>query len=306
MLAAVLGTDRVGADPDAAADVAALCACLPLALRIAAAHLTRHARQPLGGLAAELREGNRLSVLSVAGDEQSAVRASFDLSYAGLRPAARRMFLLAGLSPGGDLSTRAAAALAAVPAEAAREVLADLTEAHLMDEDVPGRFGMHDLLRLYAGDRARAELGAPEREAAIRTAVRLLPAGDDRRRTGALPQHAAAAAAGTARGPRSRRGGRGRGRRVRRARGRSRLAGDGAGQPGDHRHLGRRARAAGGRVADRGRDARVLLDAQVRGGLAGRGGGRARQRRTGQRAATTASRGRWRRRTSRWRRPSAG
>ena len=168
VLAAVLGTDRVRAEPDAAADVAALCACLPLALRIAAAHLTRHARQPLGRLAAELREGNRLSVLSVAGDEQSAVRASFDLSYAGLRPAARRMFLLAGLSPGGDLSTRAAAALAAMPAEAAREVLADLTAAHLMDEDVPGRFGLHDLLRLYAGDRARAELGVQEREEAVR------------------------------------------------------------------------------------------------------------------------------------------
>ena len=200
VLAAVLGADRVGADPDAAADVAELCACLPLALRIAAAHLTRHARQPLGGLAAELREGNRLSVLSVAGDEQSAVRASFDLSYAALRPAARRTFLLAGLSPGGDLSARAAAALAAVPVETAREVLADLTEAHLMDEDVPGRFGMHDLLRLYAGDRARAELGAPESGSGHRTAVRLLPAGDDRRRAGALPQHAAAAAARAARG----------------------------------------------------------------------------------------------------------
>lgn len=167
VLADVLGADRVGADPDAAADVAALCACLPLALRIAAAHLTRHARQPVGGFAAQLRAGNRLSVLSVAGDEQSAVRGSFDLSYAALRPAARRMFLLAGLSPGGDLSARAAAALGAVPVEAAREALADLTEAHLMDEDVPGRFEMHDLLRLYAGDRARAELGAPESEAAI-------------------------------------------------------------------------------------------------------------------------------------------
>jgi DNA-binding SARP family transcriptional activator/Tfp pilus assembly protein PilF len=167
VLAAGLGADRVGADPDAAADVAALCACLPLALRIAAAHLSRHARQPLSGLAAELREGNRLSVLSVAGDEQSAVRGSFDLSYTALRPAARRMFLLAGLSPGGALSTRAAAALAAGPADGARAVLADLTEAHLMDEEEPGRFGMHDLLRLYAGDRALAELGPQEREAAI-------------------------------------------------------------------------------------------------------------------------------------------
>ena len=35
-----------------------------------------------------------------------------------------------------------------------------------MEEDAPGRFGMHDLLRLYAGDRARAELDTAEREAA--------------------------------------------------------------------------------------------------------------------------------------------
>jgi tetratricopeptide (TPR) repeat protein len=167
VLSAVLGADRVGEQPEAAAEVAKLCAHLPLALRIAAAHLTRQPGQPLGGLAAELREGNRLSVLSVAGDEQSAVRASFDLSYAALRPAARRTFLLAGNSPGGDLSTAAVAALAAVPTGTAREMLADLTGAHLMDEDAPGRFGLHDLLRLYAGDRARAELGALERAAAI-------------------------------------------------------------------------------------------------------------------------------------------
>ncbi len=106
-------------------------------------------------------------MLSVAGDEQSAVRGSFDLSYGALRPAARRMFLLAGLSPGGDLSARAASGAGRGPWRAARAALADLTEAHLMDEDVPGRFGMHDLLRLYAGDRARADLGVPESDAAI-------------------------------------------------------------------------------------------------------------------------------------------
>ncbi|HEX9039741.1 MAG TPA: BTAD domain-containing putative transcriptional regulator, partial [Trebonia sp.] len=86
VLSAVLGADRVSAERDAAVAVAELCACLPLALRIAAAHLARQAGQPLSGLAAELREGNRLSVLSVPGDEQSAVRVSFDLSYAALRP----------------------------------------------------------------------------------------------------------------------------------------------------------------------------------------------------------------------------
>jgi DNA-binding SARP family transcriptional activator/tetratricopeptide (TPR) repeat protein len=167
LLTGLLGARRVDTEPVATAEVAALCACLPLALRIAAAHLIRHPRQPVADLAADLREGNRLTVLSVAGDEQSAVRAAFDLSYATLQPAAQRVFLLAGLTPGADLSAAAAAALAGTDA---RQLLAELSRAHLVDEHAPGRFAMHDLLRLYAADRAGQELAAADMEAA---AVRL-------------------------------------------------------------------------------------------------------------------------------------
>ncbi len=166
LLTGLLGARRIEAEPVATADVATLCACLPLALRIAAAHLIRHPRQPVAGLAAELREGNRLAVLSVAGDDQSAVRAAFDLSYATLQPAAQRMFLLAGLAPGADLGTSAAAALAAADVAGARELLAELSRAHLVDEHAAGRFAMHDLLRLYAVDRARQEMDAAELDAA--------------------------------------------------------------------------------------------------------------------------------------------
>ncbi|HEY7143945.1 MAG TPA: BTAD domain-containing putative transcriptional regulator [Streptosporangiaceae bacterium] len=166
LLAGLLGTARTGQDPVAVAELAALCACLPLALRIAAAQLIRHPRQPVAGLAAELREGNRLAVLSVAGDEQSAVRAAFGLSHAALGPAARRMFQLAGLHPGADLTEPAAAALTGTTAARARALLADLASAHLADEHEPGRFALHDLLRLYARERAAQEISAAERAAA--------------------------------------------------------------------------------------------------------------------------------------------
>ncbi len=166
LLAGLLGAARIDADPVAGAELATLCACLPLALRIAAAHLIRHPAQPVADLAAELRGGNRLAVLSVVGDEQSAVRAAFDLSYATLKPATQRMFQLIGLHPGAELSERAAAALAAASAGQARALLADLASAHLADEPGPGRFALHDLLRLYARERAAEQISEPDRAAA--------------------------------------------------------------------------------------------------------------------------------------------
>ncbi len=166
LLAGLLGAQRAGADPAAVAEVAALCACLPLALRIAAAHLTRHPGHPVAQLAGALRDGNRLAVLTVAGDEQSAVRAAFDLSYATLAPAAQRLFQLVGLHPGADLSGPAAAALAGVEVPQARALLADLTSAHLVDEPAADRFAVHDLLRLYAGERAARQISAAGRDAA--------------------------------------------------------------------------------------------------------------------------------------------
>src|SRR5205823_1159240 len=81
---------RVAAEPAAAAELARLCAHLPLALRIAAANLPDGER--IADYAARLGAGDRLAVLAVEGDEQAAVRATFDLSYASLPEPTRRMF----------------------------------------------------------------------------------------------------------------------------------------------------------------------------------------------------------------------
>jgi tetratricopeptide (TPR) repeat protein/transcriptional regulator with XRE-family HTH domain len=168
LLSAVLGADRVAAEPTATAALAEACCWLPLALRIAAANLNDHPNRRLSGYVAELRGGNRLAALAIDGDEQAAVRAAFDLSYAALPPPARQLFRLLGLVPGLDVTVDSAAALAALTAERAAELLDRLASVHLLTEHAPGRYTFHDLLRRYAADRAATEEGDERRIDAVR------------------------------------------------------------------------------------------------------------------------------------------
>jgi DNA-binding SARP family transcriptional activator/Tfp pilus assembly protein PilF len=163
LLTGLLGAGRVGAEPVAVAELASLCAYLPLAVRIAAANLPD--RESLGAYTSRLRAGNRLAALQVEGDREAAVRVAFELSYTGLPARARRLFRLLGLVPGSDVTAEAAAALAGGSVAEVRPLLERLDAAHLIDEHAPGRYGFHDLLRLYA-----AELAGTETEAEPATA----------------------------------------------------------------------------------------------------------------------------------------
>ena len=167
LLTGVIGGARLGREPGSAAELARLCGHLPLALRIAAAQLVRHPDRPIADLVARLRHGDRLAALEIEGDEQSAVRAAFDLSYVALKPEAQRLFRLAGLLPGSDLSEPVAAALIGQPrgGEVTRS-LTQLTDAHLLGEPTAGRYVLHDLMRLYAQTLTDAEDSAAERSAA--------------------------------------------------------------------------------------------------------------------------------------------
>jgi len=88
----LLGSERAGAEPDAVDELCRLCAYLPLALRLAAASLLADPHRRVADYVDELRSGNRLAALTVDGDEHTAVRAAFDLSYAKLPEPARRLF----------------------------------------------------------------------------------------------------------------------------------------------------------------------------------------------------------------------
>ncbi|MEU8566778.1 BTAD domain-containing putative transcriptional regulator [Streptomyces pathocidini] len=164
LLSRVLGAERVVAEPESVAKLARLCGGLPLAIRIAAANLTVHASTGIADYCAELERGDLLGGLQVEGDERSAIRAAFDLSYLALPEPAQRMFRLLGSAPGSDVTAEGAAALAGVSAAEAGRLLRGLADAHLVQEQATGRFAMHDLLRSYARESAGGtEGGAGQR-----------------------------------------------------------------------------------------------------------------------------------------------
>ncbi|MGI5492687.1 BTAD domain-containing putative transcriptional regulator [Microtetraspora malaysiensis] len=167
-----LGERRVVSEPEAVAEVAELCGRLPLALRIAAAHLADRPLQRIAHYAVELAEGNRLAALEIAGDSGTAVRAALEESYETLAPEERRMFRLLGIAPGMDFTVEAAAAASGRGPQAAVRLLDRLAAAHLLDERVPGRFAFHDLVRLYARAQARVEDSDDERGEAVRRVYR--------------------------------------------------------------------------------------------------------------------------------------
>jgi DNA-binding SARP family transcriptional activator/tetratricopeptide (TPR) repeat protein len=156
---------RIAADPDAARRLAAACARLPLALRIAAAHLADRPGLGAGAYVRRLEAGDRLAALEIDGDGQASVRAAFDLSHRLLDAAAARLFRLVGLVPGADISAPAAAALAGTTAAEARRLLDRLHAACLVERPAPDRYACHDLLRLYARELAGARRGDEGRRA---------------------------------------------------------------------------------------------------------------------------------------------
>jgi transcriptional regulator with XRE-family HTH domain len=175
LLAAVLGADRVAADPGGTARLAALCAHLPLALRIAAANLAIDRDSTMSEFADRLASGP-LSELQLPSDQAGAVRATFDLSYDAQPAAARRMFRLIGLIPGPDFGVDVAAALASVTTSHAASLLERLVTAHLVQRSAKDRFSLHDLLCRYARDRAQSDPGA---DAAITRLLHYYLAGTD-------------------------------------------------------------------------------------------------------------------------------
>jgi DNA-binding SARP family transcriptional activator/tetratricopeptide (TPR) repeat protein len=167
MLTARLGAARAAAEPDAVEQIAGLCACLPLALAVAAARAEARPGFPLAALVAELADSaGRLDSLD-AGDPAASVRAVFSWSTRQLSADAARMFGLLGLHPGPDISVLAAASLAAVDMPEARRLLSELARAHLIAEHLPGRYAFHDLLRAYATDQAHVRDDQDERDAAV-------------------------------------------------------------------------------------------------------------------------------------------
>lgn len=157
-------------DSDAAlAELARLCARLPLALRIAAERASSRPLMPLDELIADLRDESALwdALTAEQDDESDAVRTVFAWSYRALPATAARLFRLLGLHPGPEFGVSAAAALAATSVAATRQMLDVLVGAHVLEQQVSARFQFHDLLRIYAAQQAVQHEDEASRDAAL-------------------------------------------------------------------------------------------------------------------------------------------
>lgn len=167
LLARRIGLKRVEAEHGAVDEIIAMCAQLPLALSIVAARAATHPTFPMTAIAAELRDARGSLEAFTDADGAADLRAVFSWSYQRLSIPAARLFRLLGLHPGTAIGVQAAASLAALSLSQARNLLTELSSAHLVEEKALGRFSFHDLLRAYATELANAYEIDTERRKAI-------------------------------------------------------------------------------------------------------------------------------------------
>lgn len=169
LLARSLGEQPLGADPDAVATILDSCCGLPLALAIVAARTSRHLG--LGVIADELRDtATRLDALD-AGERISNLRAVISWSVSALEDRLLDVFWQLGIAPASTISAPAAASLTALPPAAVGASLRELERKNLLHQRTPGRFGMHDLIRLYAKELAMHDNPPADQDRALRRLV---------------------------------------------------------------------------------------------------------------------------------------
>ncbi|MFD9702401.1 BTAD domain-containing putative transcriptional regulator [Lentzea sp. NPDC059081] len=169
LVAGIVGGDRVEAAREAVADLVELCGRLPLALVVAAQQAATLATTPLADLVADLTaRHDRLDLLSTPDDPAIDPRAVFSWSYRGLPSDVACAFRYLGLHPAPEIGLAAASALLRAEPAATRRLLEQLVSVHLLERDQLGRYRFHDLLQVYAAERAAEEEDPDDLAAATR------------------------------------------------------------------------------------------------------------------------------------------
>src|SRR5215831_14315455 len=176
LLGKIVGTCRIAAEPEAVAQIAALCGYLPLALRIVGARLAAKPHWRIRRLADRLAAHHRRLDELTVGDLE--VRAGFALSYQGVGDLERRAFRLLGLLEVPDFAPWMLSALLDISIHEAEEIAERLADAQLLDavgEDAAGqiRYRCHDLIRLFARERLAAEETPAARRAGLERTLQI-------------------------------------------------------------------------------------------------------------------------------------
>jgi DNA-binding SARP family transcriptional activator/tetratricopeptide (TPR) repeat protein len=148
----IAGEERVEDEREIAAEVAAACGHLPLAVRIVGSRLASRRSWSMATIAERLTdERRRLDEMRVG---NHTVSATFELGYGQLFDEQARAFRLLALPDVHDVPLHAAAAVLGLAAPAAEDLLESLVDASLLETPAPGRYRDHDLLRLFARRQA--------------------------------------------------------------------------------------------------------------------------------------------------------
>jgi len=141
-------------------DLVRLAGYLPLAISLLARVYARHPSWTL----ADLTRETKASLLTLAAEKDS-VAAAFEVSYRYLAPSQQQFFRRLGLHPGTNVDAYAAAALNDMPLQEAGAHLDALHREGLVTETGYRRYGMHDLIRRYAQDRATTDPATESKQA---------------------------------------------------------------------------------------------------------------------------------------------
>lgn len=170
LLGRLVGDERVSAEPEAARRVVRHCWLRPLAIRVVGARTAARPVQRLDDLAYRLEAP--IARLDEFEYGDLSVRSALDMSLESLDADDRRCFLLLGLLNLHHVTAPVLAAATGWDERRAAVSLERLAAATLTDALPGGRYVMHDLVRLYATDRAGGELTETEGRLALRAVGR--------------------------------------------------------------------------------------------------------------------------------------
>ena len=166
LFASVAG--RMPDDADGLRQVAGVierCGRLPLAVRIVAARYRNNGTWTPADLVERLAD--RESLFAELDDGTRSVFGAFRLSYEDLPAAQQELLVLLTHYPGTDVDAYVAGAVAGLPMPEARRLLEHLQTTHLADARPGGRFQCHDLVRSFAEQTGRTDVGDDRQRTAV-------------------------------------------------------------------------------------------------------------------------------------------
>jgi DNA-binding SARP family transcriptional activator len=188
LLGRMIGTDRVGQESDSARTLARLCGYQPLALRVAAANLTGGAYRSIAALVDDITDATWPRPFDLVDEPDAGPRAALDHSYGRLEPDHQRLFRLLSAVPGPDFTLTAADSLTGDHEGDVERALQRLANAHLVEQQRPGRFSLHDLIQRYAWTASMETDEPAVRQTALNGLLRYYLRSCDAAATVAYPQ----------------------------------------------------------------------------------------------------------------------